>query len=327
MKLAIFHMEEIPTLFMLERAAAEVSFSPYLFHLRNIRFFVDEKGMDLKAGDLSLKNFSLIFVRGFWHYQTEVSLLAKFCKFNRIPLFDTALLQESIISKNDDLFLLHKNGFPLIKTVFLENKKGLPMLLQELKLPIVAKEIRGKRGFDVHLLKNKKQLQEFLNQMIPEEKTLDTKTYQFQEFIPADFDIRVLVLGNRVLGAIERRSSDPHDFRHNISLGGHARQIKVTPELKNLSLRAARILNYQFAGVDFIIHKKTKKLYLLEVNRSPGFEGFMKATGMNVPTLLMQFFLAFSLKVHTIAPSRPRYATSSQNRYSFAHDRTRQARS
>lgn len=296
MKLAIFHMEEIPTLFMLERAARKVGFSPYLFHLRDIRFFVDEKGIDLKVGNISLKDFSLIFVRGFWQYQTEVSLLAKFCKIYRIPIFDTALLSESIISKNDDLLLLHKNGFPLIKTVFLENKKGLPLLLQELPLPIVAKEIRGKRGFDVHLLKNKKQLQEFLSQMIQEEKTLDTKTYQFQEFIPADFDIRVLILGGNVLGAIERRSSDPHDFRHNISLGGTAKQIPVIPELRHLSIKAATLLRFEFAGVDFIIHKKTKKLYLLEVNRSPGFQGFMQATGIDVSLEVMKFFLRFAKK-------------------------------
>lgn len=289
-------MEEIPTLFMLEKAARKAGFSPYLFHLRDMRFFVDEKGFDIKVGNISLKDFSLIFVRGFWNYQNEVSLLGKFCDMHRIPIFDTAVRTNPIISKNDDLLLLGRRGFRLIKTIFLENHDGHELLMKHFRFPIVSKEVRGKRGFDVYLLKNKKQLQEFLRANIPAGKTLATKTYQFQEFIPADFDVRVLVLGNKVLGAIERRSADPNDFRHNVSLGGSARQIPVTPEMGRLALKAAKILKFEFAGVDFITHKKTGKMYLLEVNRSPGFEGFMKATGIDVSMELMNFFLRFARK-------------------------------
>ncbi len=296
MKIAIFHMEEIPTLFMLEKAARKAGFSPYLFHLRDMHFFVGEKGFDIKVGNISLIDFSLIFVRGFWNYQNEVSLLGKFCEMYKIPLFDSAVRTNPIISKNDDLLLLGRHGFPLIPTIFLENRKGEGLLMKHFQFPIVAKEVRGKRGLDVHLLKNKKQLQEFLRENIPADKTLDTHTYEFQEFIPADFDVRVLVLGERVLGAIERRSGDPHDFRHNISLGGSAREIPVTAPMKRLAVKAARVLQFEFAGVDFITHKETGKMYLLEVNRSPGFEGFMNATGMDVPLELMKFFLRFVRK-------------------------------
>lgn len=321
MKFAIFHMEEIPTLFMLERAAKKVGFESYIFHLRDIRFFIDENGCDLRAGDISLRDFSIIFVRGFWNYQTEVSLLAKFCRRFNISLLDSALLREPIISKNDDLFRFSTSGLPVIKTIFLENKGVMATLIKEFSFPLVAKEIRGKRGFDVHLLKNKKQLQEFLRQMIPQEKTLDTKTYQFQKYIPADFDIRVLVLGGRVLGAIERRSNDPAEFRHNITLGGQAKNIPVTPLMKTLAIKAARLMNYEFAGVDFIIHRDTGKLYILEINRSPGFEGFMNATGIDVPLEVMKFFLAFCLKRHTMSAH---HGITAPNRNTFARNLSRQ---
>jgi glutathione synthase/RimK-type ligase-like ATP-grasp enzyme len=66
--------------------------------------------------------------------------------------------------------------------------------------------------------------------------------------------------------------------------------------MRRLALKAARILQFEFAGVDFITHKKTGQMYLLEVNRSPGFEGFMKATGRDVPLELMKFFLPFVRK-------------------------------
>lgn len=332
MRIAIFHMEEIPTLFLLQRAAKKVGFTPHLFHLRDMRFFLDENGCDVKVGDVSLKDFSLIFVRGFWQYQTELAHLAEFCTQQKIPLFDSALLHNQTISKTYDMMIFKKHKFPLIPTIFLENEDAMPAIQKAFSFPVIAKENRGKRGLDVHLLKNTRQLGEFLTQMIPADKTLNTKTYQFQEFIPADYDIRVLVLGWRVLGAIERRSADPHDFRHNISLGGRAKKIHISREIHELAIKAARALDYEFAGVDFIIHKKTGKLYLLEVNRSPGFEGFMQATGIDVPLELMKFFLAFCLKAHTMrgtttAPLRSRYGASLKNRNSFADNRPRQARS
>lgn len=296
MKLAIFHAEDIPTLHLLKNAARKVGFNPQVFHFRDMRLFLDGNNFDIKVGNQSIKKFSLIFVRGFWNYQDEVSLLAKFCKRMKIPLLDTGIQNEHTISKNDDLLILQEKGLPIIKTIFLENKQDANTLLKELKFPIVAKECKGKRGFDVHLLINKKQLTEFLTLMIPEEKTSDTKTYQFQEFIPADFDVRVLVLGKKVLGAIERRSADPHDFRHNISLGGHAKSFDSSNEMNNMAIRAAQALKYEFAGVDFIQNKQTGKWYLLEINRSPGFEGFMKATGINVPLEVMKFFLQIARK-------------------------------
>lgn len=296
MKLAIFYMEEIPTLFLLRDAARKVGFSPSLFHLRDLRFFAGNGAADLRVGKTSLKEFDLIFVRGFWNYQNEVSLLAAFCRLNKIPLLDTTLLNNPIISKNNDLLRFHEAGLPVPKTLFLENRDSLALLNSEFSFPIVAKEIRGKRGFDVHLLANKKQLQEFLQRMILPERTFETNAYQFQEYIPADFDVRVLVLGKRILGAIERRSADPRDFRHNISLGGSARIFPLTKKIEKLACAAAVCLDYQFAGVDFIFHKKTGKLYLLEVNRSPGFEGFMQATKIDVPLELMRFFLHFARK-------------------------------
>lgn len=293
MKIGIFYMEQMPTLFQLTKAAKKAGAEPHLFHLRDLRFSISEKCIDLKVGKISLKDFSVIFVRGFWNYEHEVSLLANFCKANGITLIDSALFENQIISKNNDLFILKNNGFNVIKTVFHENQKYADSIIQEVGLPMVAKEVRGKRGFEVYLLHNKKQLLEFLREKIPNSKTYDTQTYQFQKFIPADFDIRVLVLGGEVLGAIERRSADPTDFRHNITLGGTATKIEISLEIKRLAIKAARALKYEFAGVDFIIDKYTGETFILEVNRSPGFKGFVKATGIDVPLELMRFFLRF----------------------------------
>lgn len=293
MKIAIFHCEEIPTLFQLEAAAKKTGFETHLFHFKDIKVFVDNESFDLRVNGTSLKDFSIVFCRGFWDYQNEVSFLVNFCQYAGIPFFDSALKHRQIVSKMYDLISFKLAGLPVPKTIFSEQQSDADIIADQLKFPIVIKEDRSRQGRDVFLIKDEEELKKSLRERIADNKNLASKTYQFQEFIPADFDVRVLVIGGEVIGAIERRSNDPNEFRHNISLGGTATKMNVTPEMKSLALAASNALDYQFAGVDLIAHKHTGKTYLLEVNRSPGFSGFMQATGIDVPAELMKFFLRF----------------------------------
>jgi RimK family alpha-L-glutamate ligase len=291
MKIAIFHCEEIPTLFMLADAAKKVGFESFVFHYQDIRVFISNNDFDLKVGDVSLKDFDAVFCRGFWDYQQEVSMLADFCKNNKIALFDSALYTRQFISKIYDLVCFQLNKFPIPKTIFLEQGiKDEEILCKELKFPMVVKENRSRMGNKVFLINDRKKLHELLEGITADQKTLAADTYQFQEFIPADYDIRVIVLGGKVLGAIERRSADPNEFRHNVSLGGVAKKMEITPEMEKLAVKAAKVLNYELAGVDLIVNRETGKFYIIEVNRSPGFGGFIQATGIDLPLELMKFF-------------------------------------
>lgn len=296
MKIAIFHEEEIPTLFLLRDAAIKVGFKPYLFHFQDLEFALERGRMKASALGVSLGDFSVIFCRGFWRYQNEVALLSQFCMQEKIRLFDGALHYRHSVSKMHDLVLFQKAGFRVPKTVFLEQRVAASLLEKSLGFPMVAKEDRSRKGDDVYLLKSRASLAEFLKKLEIPKKSLAAKTYQFQEFIPADFDVRVIVIGGRVLGAIKRQAVRRGEFRHNISLGGRATEIKISPKMARDAIKACEVLGFDFGGVDFITHKKTGKTYILEVNRSPGFEGFMKATGINLPEKLMNFFLRSARK-------------------------------
>lgn len=289
MQLPIFYAEERPTLYLLEHAAKRAGFSPLLFHFRDLELFVRKGNYDLRARNFSLKKFPLIFVREIRDYQREAALLAKFCRFKKIILIDSALLETREGSKIDGLLRRAANGLPIPKTIFAGSPKSLPEISRHVKFPLVAKENRGRQGRDVHLIKNVPELNRFLLSNLHFKKSLDSPSYIFQEFIPCDSDIRLIVVGKKVLGAIERRSQRKNEFRHNIALGAQARQIPVSAEMKNLALRAAKVSSYEFAGVDLIRHKETGKYFILEVNRSPEFEGFMKATGIDVAAEVMEF--------------------------------------
>ena len=90
-------------------------------------------------------------------------------------------------------------------------------------------------------------------------------------------DIRVFVIGGRVLGAIERRAPDGQ-WRTNVSLGGSARPFELPASWAQLALRAAAAIGADYAGVD-LLPSRDGTVFVLEVNGIPGWQGLKQATG------------------------------------------------
>jgi RimK family alpha-L-glutamate ligase len=91
-------------------------------------------------------------------------------------------------------------------------------------------------------------------------------------------DIRVFVIGGRVLAAIERRSDG---WRTNLSRGGTARPIALSEAWAALAVRAAAAVGAEYAGVD-LLPARDGAVYVLEVNGIPGWQGLQEATGVDV---------------------------------------------
>lgn len=93
-----------------------------------------------------------------------------------------------------------------------------------------------------------------------------------------DRDIRVIVVGGQVLGAVYRTGES---LRTNVALGGQTRPCDVTPEIEKLSLEAAAVVGADIAGVD-LIEDRDGHLLVLEVNHRVEFSGFQSALGDRV---------------------------------------------
>ena len=103
--------------------------------------------------------------------------------------------------------------------------------------------------------------------------------FYVQRFIPhGGRDLRAFVVGDRVLGAIERRADG---WRTNVSRGGRATAITLPPAWADLALRAAQAVGAEYAGVD-LLPADDGTVYVLEVNGIPGWEGLQGATGIDV---------------------------------------------
>ncbi len=113
------------------------------------------------------------------------------------------------------------------------------------------------------------------------------RTYLVQEYLNiGGRDLRCLVLGDELLGCVERRAGNG-EWRSNIALGATAKPRTPDSELEELVLRAARLLGLRFAGLD--VFEDPERGYLVnEANAVPEFKGFSMATGIDVAGKLAQ---------------------------------------
>jgi ribosomal protein S6--L-glutamate ligase len=109
-----------------------------------------------------------------------------------------------------------------------------------------------------------------------------------QEFIKeADgADIRALVIGDRVVAAMQRQGA-PGEFRSNLHRGGEGISVKISPQERATAVRAAATLGLNVCGVDML--RSRRGPVVLEVNSSPGIEGLEEASGVDVAAFMIEF--------------------------------------
>ena len=99
-------------------------------------------------------------------------------------------------------------------------------------------------------------------------------------------DLRVIVVGGRVIGAMQRTSTDG-SFKANISRGGKGEPYDVDDEMEMLAIQVAKVLDLDVAGVDLLFHNDGYRI--CEANSSPGFKGFEQALGINIPQKIFDY--------------------------------------
>ncbi len=156
------------------------------------------------------------------------------------------------------------------------NENFLKAVADSLGFPLVAKKSYGSFGEGVQLVRGYAEL------FAIEEKWLHLPHF-YQRFVEsaAGRDVRVIVVGGKALAAMERRAQKG-EFRSNIELGGTGREIPLSASLKENAERAANALGLDYCGVDLM--EDSQGALLCEVNSNAFFEGFERATGIDVAT-------------------------------------------
>lgn len=91
-------------------------------------------------------------------------------------------------------------------------------------------------------------------------------------------DIRVFVVGERVIAAAYRYAPRG-SWKTNVAQGGMAKPARVAPELEELSVKAAKVLGLDYAGID--VGETAGGYVVFEANAAPLWRGLQAATGVN----------------------------------------------
>jgi RimK family alpha-L-glutamate ligase len=115
-------------------------------------------------------------------------------------------------------------------------------------------------------------------------------------------DVRVFVVGGRMLGAIERRAPDGQ-WRTNFTRGGSVRPFDLPKNWEQLALRAASAIGADYAGVD-LLPSRDGQVFVLEVNGIPGWQGLQQATGLDVAGAIVDHLQYRVSQVRASDPAR-----------------------
>ncbi len=168
-------------------------------------------------------------------------------------------------------------GLPYVPS---ENYGSLPLLKsKKFKFPLIVKNRYGSGGLKVFKADSPMELRNLLLESAISE--------MIQPFLPTGHDYRVIVIGNKAIGAMKKTAPEG-EFLTNVVRGGTATKAELTKELRDLSVKAARLFSADYVGVD-IMYDKRGNPYILEVNRGAQFEGFEESTGINVARQMIKW--------------------------------------
>ena len=156
------------------------------------------------------------------------------------------------------------------------------------KFPIIMKTLEGSKGVGVLFVESERSLESLIQLLYNQNEDVDLL---IQEYIENDGDIRVIVLGGKVIAAMKRKIIEG-DFRSNVSQGAKVKEYSLTELEVEQSLLAAKAVGGIWTAVDFIpsTEPKSKPPYILEVNHSPGTTGIENATGKNIVKEVIDYF-------------------------------------
>ncbi len=245
-------------------------------NLNEMELSVDDKGFFVKNGGGHLEDYDCIYIRGSHKYALlQRALTRALHKKVYMPIKPNAftLGHNKLLCSLE----LQQRRINVPTTYFVLNAKQAKALLRELHYPIIIKIPEGTQGKGVMFADSESSARSMIDAL-----DVFKQPYIIQEYVETgeknSEDIRAVVAGGRVVGAM-KRVSDSSDVRANIHASGKGEKYFLDAELEKMAVKAARAIGADVAAVDLL---KGRRSFVLEVNLSPGLKGIIKYTGKNV---------------------------------------------
>ena len=169
--------------------------------------------------------------------------------------------------------LLARAGLPTPRTIACERREDALEAFDALGGDVIVKPLFGSMGAGMTRVDDRDVAYRVFHAL-----EIERAVYYLQEALPADRDLRALVVGGRVLAAIERVGAG---WRKNVARDAKARPAELSTEQERVCIEATEALDADYAGVDLLGD------HLLELNGIPGWHGLQEATGADVAEALV----------------------------------------
>jgi len=197
-----------------------------------------------------------------------------------VPVMNSARAIERSVDKFYTTALLQEAGLPTPETIVCEST-GDAMSAALAMGDVVIKPIFGSMGHGMVRVNDP----DVAFRVVRTLEQLRIVFYVQRVVDHGGRDVRVFVVGGRVLGSIERQAPAGH-WRTNVSLGGSVRPFDLPFAWEQLALRATAAISADYAGVD-LLPSRDGSVFVLEVNGIPGWQGLKQATGVDVAAAIV----------------------------------------
>lgn len=237
----------------------------------------------VRSGELRLEGCDAVIVRGIPRGSLEQVIFRVDALHALEARGVTCVNGPRTIERTVDKFLasalLARAGVPTPRTIACERAEDALEAFETLGRDVIVKPLFGSMGAGMTRVDDADVAYRVFGAL-----SVERAVYYLQEALAHDGrDLRALVVGGRVVAAIERVGSG---WRANLARGARAVAAELSDEQERLCVEAAAVLGADYAGVD-LLRAADGREYVLELNGIPGWRGLQEATGADVAAALV----------------------------------------
>ncbi|MBD3354437.1 RimK family alpha-L-glutamate ligase [Candidatus Woesearchaeota archaeon] len=252
-----------------------------MLDIREIEVNLGHKEVQVLYQGKPIEKYDCILAKGSFRYAPLLrSITSILSKHTYMPIEADAftVAHDKLITQ----LILQQNGIPMPITYLAATPDAAKKVLKKINYPIIMKFPQGTQGKGVM----------FADSYASASSMLDALTALRQPFLIQEYietggaDLRVIVVGNKVVAAMQREASG-REKRANIHAGGTGKSVKVDPVTSKIAVKTAKLIGADVCAVDIL--EGHKGPMVIEVNISPGLQGITKTSGINVADHIAKF--------------------------------------